>query len=83
MRSLMRTQLRLGLLVVRWSCGAGWPRCRCCSAWPPAKRWGAGFAAAVAVLGLAVYPVVVAAACYYVRRVERAERDFADLVEQS
>ena len=35
------------------------------------------------VLGFAVYPVVVLVACYYVWRVERTERDFADLVEQS
>jgi hypothetical protein len=35
------------------------------------------------VLGLAVYPVVVLVGCYYVWRVERTEREFADLVEQS
>jgi hypothetical protein len=34
------------------------------------------------ILGVLVYPVVVLAARYYVRRAEAIERDFADLVDR-
>jgi hypothetical protein len=43
--------------------------------------WSLGITPAWAVLGILAYPVLVAIARWYVRRVERNERDFSDLVE--
>lgn len=84
MRSLMRTQLRLGLLVVLLVCGPLAALPVLFTVLPPTKTVVVlGLPLPWLVLGFAVYPVVVLAACYYVWRVERTERDFADLVEQS
>ncbi|MEW2622367.1 hypothetical protein [Streptomyces sp. NPDC048106] len=84
MKELMRTQLRLGLLV-------------CAAVFLPlaalpvllghitvphwARPWGAGLP--WLVLGLPVYALLVAAGAAYVRRAERNERDFDEHVRRS
>ena len=82
-RSLLRTQLRLGLSVVA-VVGLGIGALPALFAVEPQL-------AAVRVLtvplpwllvGVAVYPLLVAVAWWHVRASERAERDFADLVER-
>ena len=82
-RSLLRTQLRLGLSVVA-VVGLGIGALPALFALEPQL-------AAVRVLtvplpwllvGVAVYPLLVAVAWWHVRASERAERDFADLVER-
>ena len=82
-RSLLRTQLRLGLAVVA-VVGLGIGALPALFAVEPQL-------AAVRVLtvplpwllvGVAVYPLLVAVAWWHVRASERAERDFADLVER-
>jgi hypothetical protein len=82
-RSLLRTQLRLGLSVVA-VVGLGIGSLPALFALEPQL-------AAVRVLtvplpwvlvGVAVYPVLLAVAWWHVRASERAERDFADLVER-
>ena len=50
-------------------------------------RWNASaiggeYLSAASFLGVAVYPLLVALAWWHVRASERAERDFADLVER-
>jgi hypothetical protein len=50
---------------------------------PAYGRWrAAGVPVCWLVLGLAVYPVLIALAAYLVRRAERNERDFADLLRE-
>ncbi len=83
MRSLVRSQLRLGLGVLGAFCltvGA-----------LPLLFWLAPALAQVRVLGVGLpwlllgvgaYPVIGLTAWAYVRAAERAERDFADLVER-
>jgi uncharacterized BrkB/YihY/UPF0761 family membrane protein len=84
MRSLMRTQLRLGVLVVFLVCGPLAALPVLFTVLPLTKTvLVLGLPLPWLVLGIAVYPVVVLVACYYVWRVERTEREFADLVEQS
>jgi hypothetical protein len=84
MRSLMRTQLRLGVMVVVLVCGPLAALPVLFDLVPLTKTvMVLGLPLSWLVLGFAVYPVVVLAACYYVWRVERTEREFADLVEQS
>lgn len=84
MKALMRTQLRLGLLV----CAAvGLPL----AALPLlfghvpvphwARLWGAGLP--WLVLGLPVYALLVVAGACYVRRAEHNERDFDEQVRRS
>lgn len=84
MKALMRTQLRLGLLV-------------CAAVFLPlaalplllervpvphwARPWGAGLP--WLVLGLPVYALLVVAGACYVRRAERNERDFDEHVRRS
>jgi len=83
-RSLMRAQLRLGLLV----CGAV---CLPLGALPllfalfpaPRRTAVAGVPLPWLVLGLPVYALLVAAGAVYVRRAERNERDFAEHVHRS
>ncbi len=82
MRSLMRTQLRLALSV-SWGCSRSRSGC---------SPWSSGSAPAYAactcsgvplpwlLLGAGVYPVILALAAYYVRRAERIEADFTDMV---
>jgi hypothetical protein len=84
MRSLMRTQLRLGVVVVLLVCGPLAALPVLFTVLPLTKTVVVlGLPLPWLVLGIAVYPVVVLAGCYYVWRVERTEREFADLVEQS
>ncbi len=83
MRSLIRSQLRLGLGVLGafgLTVGA-----------LPLLFWLAPALAGVRVLGVGLpwlllgvgaYPVIMVTAWAYVRAAERAERDFADLVER-
>lgn len=81
MRSLIRTQLRLALVVlgafVVTVCGlpllfAVAPGLRGVEVLGVPLPW--------LLLGLAVYPLIGMAAWWYVRAAERAESDFADLV---
>ncbi|HET7683606.1 MAG TPA: hypothetical protein VFK34_08065 [Marmoricola sp.] len=81
MHSLMRSQFRLALLVVSLlavTVGAlpllfrKWPALRHVDLFGVPLPW--------LVLGFLVYPLLVALAWFYVRRAERNERDFNDLV---
>ena len=84
MRSLLRAQLRLALLVLLALAGplAGLPLLF-------ALRPGLGGARVLGlplpwlVLGGAVYPALVLLGWAYVRAAERNEREWADLVERS
>jgi hypothetical protein len=81
MRSLMRAQFRLALLVVAIlavTVGAlpllfrRWPALRHVDLLGVPLPW--------LVLGFLVYPLLIALAWFYVRRAERNERDFDDLL---
>lgn len=83
-RSLVRSQLRLAVLV----CGAvgvllgGLPLLFLL--WPGVERVRLfGLPLPWLLLGVLVYPLLIAAAGYYVRHAERNERDFSDLVGRS
>lgn len=83
-RSLVRSQLRLAVLV----CGAvgvllgGLPLLFLL--WPGVERVHVlGLPLPWLLLGVLVYPLLIAAAGYYVRHAERNERDFSDLVGRS
>lgn len=83
LRSLVRTQLRLGLGVL----GAfGLTVCALplLFAVAPALRTAEvlGVPLPWLLLGVGAYPVIGLAAWAYVRAAERAERDFADLVQR-
>lgn len=81
LRSLVRSQLRLGLRVCAWAAvmlggTALW------MALDPSLnhlRW-LGMPAGWLILGVAVYPILIGMGVYYVRHAERNERDFAVLV---
>lgn len=83
-KALMRSQLRLGLLV----CGSA---CLLLGSLPllfalaPAlhRVTVAGVGLPWLVLGLPVYVLLAAAGFFYVRRAERNERDFAEHVRRS
>jgi hypothetical protein len=84
MRSLMRAQLRLALLI----CAGlalllgGLPLLF--AAFPTLRRLDVfGLELPWLALGVLVYPLLVAGAGFYVRQAERNERDFADLVDRS
>lgn len=81
MRSLVRTQLRLAIAVIGTFVVTvgGLPLM---FAVAPAARRVEVFGAPLPwlLLGLLAYPAIGAAAWWYVRAAERAERDFADLV---
>lgn len=83
MRSLVRSQLRLGLGVL-----AAFAVSLCglplLFALAPAVRGVEvlGVPLPWLLLGFAAYPVIGVTAWAYVRAAERAERDFADLVER-
>ncbi len=83
-RSLMRAQLLLGLRIalVFGSLLGGLPLL---FAAVPATRETRvlGLALPWLLLGLLVYPALVAGGWLYVRLAERNERDFVDLVERS
>ena len=83
LRSLLRTQLRLGLvvLVVVVAALASLPVLFDVAPRAATARL-LGIPVPWLLLGFAVYPLLVAAAWWYVRLAERAERDFADLVHR-
>ncbi len=81
MRSLVRSQLRLALAVIAVVAGALLCLPLLFSLAPGvAERAVAGVPLAWLVLGVVVYPALVAAAWWYVRAAERAESEFSDLV---
>ncbi len=83
MRSLLRAQLRLGLTAIA-VCGL------VLGSLPLVFALDPGLAAARVltvplpwlIVGVALYPLLVGVAWWYVRASERAERDFADIVER-
>ena len=81
MRSLMRSQLRLalGLLAVLMSTVGLLPLLFVLVPWLQHGRVH-GVPVAWLVLGLGCYPVIIALGVAYVRRAERNERAFHDLV---
>lgn len=81
LRALMRAQLRLGLAVGAGVCLLLGALPLVFALWPGAGLWGVGLP--WLVLGLPVYVLLVAAGAVYVRRAERNERDFAELVNRS
>lgn len=83
MRSLMRAQLRLGvsvLAVVTIALGslpllfAAEPRLGAIRLLSVPLPW--------LIVGVSIYPLLVLAAWWHVRAAERAERDFAEIVER-
>ncbi|WP_225839596.1 hypothetical protein [Streptomyces sp. NK08204] len=83
-KALMRTQLRLALLVCAAVCVplAALPLLIGRSTMPhEARVWGIGLP--WLILGLPVYALLVTAGACYVRRAERHERDFVEHVHRS
>lgn len=83
MRSLVRTQLRLALVVLASFVGGvcGLPLLFAVA--PGLRAFEVvGLPLPWLLLGLLVYPLIGVAAWWYVRAAERAESDFADLVER-
>ncbi|GAA2695252.1 Protein of unknown function, DUF485 [Actinosynnema pretiosum] len=84
MRSLIRSQRRLGFTLCAVVCGA-------VSALPllfalvpgVAEQRLLGLQMPWLVLGVLVFPVLVGAGWFYVRQAERGEAEFAELVERS
>jgi hypothetical protein len=83
MRSLMRAQLRLGvsvLAVVAIALGSlpllftADPRLSTIRVFSVPLPW--------LLVGVSIYPLLVVAAWWHVRAAERAERDFAEIVER-
>ncbi len=84
MRSLIRAQLRLGLLICA-GLGVLLGGLPLLFALVPSLREVRvlGLGLPWLLLGVVVYPLLVTGALFYVRQAERNERDFADLVERS
>ncbi|MDO9378170.1 MAG: hypothetical protein Q7T56_04900 [Nocardioidaceae bacterium] len=83
MRSLVRTQLRLALLTVLALAVTVGALPLAFAAYPELLAWRLrGVPLAWLVLGGGVYPLLFGLGWAYVRASERAERDFADLVER-
>lgn len=84
LRSLMRTQLRLGLAVVGVLVAvlAGLPFLFVAVPWLRDAH-ALGVPLPWLVIGVAVHPVLLLLALVYLRQARRNERDFADLVERS
>ena len=82
MRSLMRTQLRLGLLVLAMVglLLAGLPAMFAAVPWLREVSV-VGLPLPWLLLAVVVHPGLVLAAWWYCRQAERVERDFAELVE--
>lgn len=82
MRTLIRTQLRLGLTVALVSLGllALFPLLLTVVPQIASVRL-LGFPMQWVVLGIAVYPALVTVAWVYIRHAERVERDFAELMD--
>ena len=81
--SLVRSQLRLGVAVLAVSLGVLallplvfhlFPASTAVQVFGIALPW--------VLLGVVVYPALLAAAWFYVRNAERVERDFVDLVDR-
>lgn len=83
MQSLMRTQLRLALIVLG-VLGAVIGVLPLLFAVIPQVREAeiAGFPLPWVVLGVLVYPVFVAIGWFYIRQAERTEHEFSDLIER-
>ncbi len=83
MRSLIRSQLRLGLLVLA-ALGVVVGLLPMLFVVAPGVRNSevVGVPLAWVVLGFLVYPVLVALGWFYVRHAEHTERDFAEMVER-
>jgi hypothetical protein len=84
MRSLIRAQLRLGLLICA-GLGVLLGGLPLLFALVPSLRAVRvlGLGLPWLLLGIVVYPLLVAGAVFYVRQADRNERHFADLVERS
>lgn len=84
MGSLIRAQLRLGLLVLA-VVGVGLLGLPLVFAVAPelGTVHTLGLPLPWLVLGVVVHPAIIAAAWFYVRQAERNEREFAELVERS
>jgi hypothetical protein len=84
MRSLIRTQRTLGLLVVGLVAG-GLATLPLVFTFAPAVSRTEVFGIGLpwVLLGVVVFPVFVLAGWFYVRQAERSEREFAELVERS
>lgn len=81
MRSLMRTQLRLALTVLAILLVTVVSLPMVFRLFPVVRRTELfGIPLPWLVLGLGVYPVLIALAVFYVRRAERNEEAFADMV---
>ena len=82
-RSLVRTQLRLGLAVLgAFAITVGAVPLLFSVAPSLRSAQVLGFPLPWLLLGVGAYPVIWFAASTYVRAAERAERDFADLVQR-
>ncbi|HEY2044756.1 MAG TPA: hypothetical protein VGH11_18925 [Jatrophihabitans sp.] len=81
LRSLVRSQMRLGLLVC--ACAAltlgGTALWMALDPGLDHRHW-LGMPAGWLILGIAVYPVLIGMGAYFVRHAEHNERDFAVLV---
>ncbi|MEO6082325.1 MAG: hypothetical protein ABIQ18_04395 [Umezawaea sp.] len=84
MRSLIRTQRTLGLLVVGLVAGGLATLPLVFTFAPSVSRTEVlGIGLPWVLLGAVVFPVFVLAGWFYVRQAERSEREFAELVERS
>ena len=84
MRSLIRTQRTLGLLVVGLVAGGLATLPLVFTFAPSVSRLQVfGIGLPWVLLGVVVFPVFVLAGWFYVRQAERSEREFAELVERS
>jgi hypothetical protein len=84
MRSLIRTQRTLGLLVVGLVAGGLAALPLVFTFAPSVSRTQVlGIGLPWVLLGVVVFPVFVLAGWFYVRQAERSEREFAELVERS
>ncbi|WP_298323772.1 DUF485 domain-containing protein [Haloactinopolyspora sp.] len=83
MRALLRAQLRLGFTVAGAVLGVLAALPLLFALVPEVSSTEiAGIELPWVILGVAVYPVLVAAAWFYVRAAERVERDFAEMVDR-
>ncbi len=79
--SLIRSQRRLAATVTIAAIGGLMAVAAASALWPGWSRWRLlGISAPWLVLGLGVYPVMIAAAALAVRHAERNERAFVDLI---
>ncbi|MFR9676031.1 hypothetical protein [Streptomyces sp. TR06-5] len=81
LRALMRSQLRLGVAVAAGVCVLLGSLPLVFALWPEAGLWGLSLP--WLVLGVPAHLLLVASGALYVRRAERNERAFAELVDHS